>query len=378
MNFKVSKSRLYEALSSVSHAVSSNNPISSLKGIKIIATDEPSLIITGSDSDITIQYTLSNEKTEDLELMVNEPGGIVIDAKYILDIVHKIDSDYISVEIIDGALTLFKGNNAQFRINGIKTEDYPSIDLSKPATSIEFESDVLSEAIEETVFATSDKDTRPVLKGVNFVLADNKLLCIATDSFRLARKTIPFTSDASFNITVPSKSLNETRSILLSNNKTIGIAVNDKKIQFYTDSIILQSRLLDGGFPDTERLIPSSFTCTLTIPRSSLISVLDRSMFIKNDNMIINRLQCSEEDVIFSNRSQEIGDFTQSLISEGAKFEGEALDVSFSATYVMQAAKALKGDTVVFKFVGTMRPFILIDPEDDSILQLTLPIRTYN
>ena len=101
-------------------------------------------------------------------------------------------------------------------------------------------------------------------------------------------------------------------------------------------------------------------------------------MFIKNDNMIINRLQCSEEDVIFSNRSQEIGDFTQSLISEGAKFEGEALDVSFSATYVMQAAKALKGDTVVFKFVGTMRPFILIDPEDDSILQLTLPIRTYN
>ena len=66
MNFKVSKSRLYEALSSVSHAVSSNNPISSLKGIKIIATDEPSLIITGSDSDITIQYTLSNEKTEDL------------------------------------------------------------------------------------------------------------------------------------------------------------------------------------------------------------------------------------------------------------------------------------------------------------------------
>lgn len=378
MNFTVSKSKLYDALLNVSHAISSSNPLPALKGIRIQATEKPSLVLTGSDSDITIQITLDNENDQDLSLTVEEEGSIVIDAKYILDIVHKIDSDSINVEIIDGALTMFKGANAQFRINGIKAEEYPAIDLSRPASVIQFDSQLLSTAIEETVFAASDKDTKPVLKGVNFSLSNNQLVCIATDSYRLARKTIPFESDASFNITVPSKSLNEVRSILLGNTDSIGIAVSDKKIQFFTDHFVLQSRLLDGGFPDTERLIPSEYRYRLTISRSSLISVLDRSMFIKNDNMTINRLQCSEDDIIFSNRSQEIGDFQQSLMSEGAKFEGEPLDISFSATYVMQAAKALKGDTIVIQFVGEMRPFVLTNPDDDSILQLALPIRTYN
>lgn len=378
MNFTVSKSKLYDALLNVSHAISSSNPLPALKGIRIIASAQPSLVLTGSDSDITIQMTLNNDIDPDLKLSVAEEGGVVIDAKYILDIVHKIDSDMINVEIIDGALTMFRGINAQFRINGIRAEDYPTVDLSRPASQITFDCETLSTAIEETVFAASDKDTKPVLKGVNFILADNQLRCVATDSYRLARKTIPFPSDVTFNITVPSKSLTEVRSILLNSEKTVGIAVSDKKIQFFNDHMVLQSRLLDGGFPDTDRLIPSEFRYQLTISRSSLISVLDRSMFIKNDNMTINRLQCSEEDIIFSNRSQEIGDFQQSLLSEGAKFEGDPLDISFSATYVMQAAKALKGDTIVIRFVGEMRPFVLTNPDDDTVIQLALPIRTYN
>ena len=378
MNFTVSKSKLYEALVNVSHAISSSNPVPALKGVKLVVSKENGLTLTGSDNDITIMINLSNEKDKDLRLNVISDGGVVIDSKYILDIVHKIDSDTVNVEIIDGALTMFKGENAQYRINGIRLEEYPTIDLSRPSTVIRCDCRTLTEAIEQTVFAASDKDTKPVLKGLNIVLKDHTLTCVATDSYRLAKKTIPFENDASFSITVPSKSMNEAKSILLSNTDVVSIAVNDKKIQFFTDSTILQSRLLEGGFPDTERLIPSNFNYTLKLSRSSLINVLDRSMFIKNDNMVINRLQCSSDDVILSNRSQEIGDFQQSLLNEGAMFNGDPLDISFCASYVLQAAKALKGKTIEMRFVGDMKPFIMTDPDDDSILQLALPIRTYN
>ncbi len=379
MNFSVSKTKLYSALQDVNHAVPSNTPLPALKGIKIQVTEDGKLILTSSDSDISIQKSLSNDEDAELALNIEEPGAVVIDAKYLLDIVHKIDSDFIKVEIIDGALTMFTGNTAQFRINGMKASDYPTIDLAKPANVIKMKASVLSSIIDETCFAASDKETRPVLTGVNFHLHDGKLECTATDSYRLAKKTLEFDDSISFNITIPAKSLNQVKSILLVNPEAeIEIAENEKKAQFLSDGIVLQTRLLDGGYPDTDRLIPSSFSYTLTIKRSSLIGVLDRSMFIKNDNMTVNRLQCSADDIIFSNSSQEIGEFKQSLLEDGAVFEGEPLDISFSGTYVMQAARALKGDTIVIQFNGEMKPFVLINPEDSSILQLALPVRTYN
>ena len=94
--------------------------------------------------------------------------------------------------------------------------------------------------------------------------------------------------------------------------------------------------------------------------------------------MSINRLQCSEDEILISNKSQEIGDFKQNLSLDGATYEGEPLDISFSSIYVLQAARALKGNTICIKFSGEMKPFILTNPDDDSILQLSLPIRTYN
>jgi DNA polymerase-3 subunit beta len=111
------------------------------------------------------------------------------------------------------------------------------------------------------------------------------------------------------------------------------------------------------------------------IGREDLIHAIDRTTFIKNDNMTINRLQCSKEEVILTNKSQEIGESHETL---NAEFTGEPLDISFSGTYVMDAAKALRGSQDQIQFTGEMKPFILSCDEDNTILQLVLPVRTYN
>ena len=372
MNLTISKTEFYNTLQLVSRAISPNSPQTSLRGLKIEVKNQ-SMIVTGSDADISIQRTITaNEKNK---LNILEEGSILIESKYLLEIVRKIDSEEIHVEIIDGSLTKFSGNSAVFKINGMNPHDYPTIDFSKPANSVVISSSVMSDIIEQTTFATSTKETKPVLTGVNFHLANNILCCTATDSYRLAKKTIPFTSPDSFNVTIPSKSLNEVKATMLGDDCEIQIFLNDKKAQFVNEDMILQTRLLDGGYPETDRLIPREFKYTLEISRSDLIHAIDRTTFIKTDNMTINRLQCSTEEIVLTNKSQEIGESHETLVGT---FTGEPLDISFSGNYVMEAARSIRGDKLKIEFVGEMRPFILSSEEDSTILQLVLPVRTYN
>ncbi len=372
MNFIINKNELSNSLSIVSHAVFSNSPQPALRGIKIEAKND-SLIITGSDSDISIQKVI--HKNDDNNLTITEEGSILIESKYLLDIVKKIDSESVQVEIIDGSLTRFSGNSAVFKINGMNAYDYPTIDFSMPSECIEIKQSILAEIIEETAFAASIKETRPVLTGVNFKLNEKVLTVTATDSYRLAKKSLSLDSENTFNITIPSKSLNEVKSTMLNGNDNIKISQNDKKVQFIIDDMVLQSRLLDGGYPETDRLIPSEFSYKMIIHKQDLIKAIDRTTFIKNDNMTINKLQCSTEEIVLTNKSQEIGESREVL---NATWVGEPLNISFSGNYVMDAAKVLKGDQITIEFTGEMKPFVLKNMDDDEVIQLVLPVRTYN
>lgn len=372
MNFNINKNEFSNALSIVSHAISSISPQAPLRGIKIQAIQNQ-LILIGSDADISIQKTIvANEENN---LTITEEGSILIEARYLLDIVKKIDSENVKVEIIDGCLTRFSGNLAIFKINGMNVYDYPTIDFSMPSNFIEIDNQELASIIEQTAFAAAVKESRAVLTGVNFKLANHNLIITATDSYRLAKKTIQIDSDENFNITIPSKSLNEVKSTMLNESGTIKICQNDKKIQFIQENMILQSRLLDGEYPETDRLIPSSFSYELFINRQDLVKAIDRTIFIKNDNMAINKLECSKDEVVITNKSQEIGESREVL---NAKWEGDNLNISFSGNYVMDAAKSLKDEQIVIQFTGEMRPFILKNIDDDSVIQLVLPVRTYN
>ena len=167
LNFKINKAKFLNALQISAKAVSPNSPVPSLCGIRINA-DDSGLTLTSSDADISIEMTLSNTDDEKLGLSVITPGTVVIDARYLLEIVKKIDTDEINVEIIDGTLTRFSGGKAEFKINGYRAADYPTMDFSRPAVSFTLKYRELAALISETVFAASAKETRPVLTGVNF------------------------------------------------------------------------------------------------------------------------------------------------------------------------------------------------------------------
>ncbi|HHX52388.1 MAG TPA: DNA polymerase III subunit beta [Erysipelothrix sp.] len=376
MNFTISKNAFYHGLSNVAKAIVVNSPLPQLSGIKIDVL-ENQIVLTASDSDLSIEHRLylSDPNTK---LNITEIGSVVIDARYLNDIVRKLEDDVIHVELIDGALVKIFDNLADFRINGMKASQYPKIDFSEPELSFTMKSEVLSNAINQTLFATSDRETRPVLTGVNFnyKAEDKKLVVIATDSYRLAHKTLSLENvDKDFNITIPRKALNELLR-MIENHEEINISLDEKKIQFQFDHLLIQSRLLDGLFPETKRLIPTQFVTEIKTQMKQLVRAIDRASFIKSEGVSTVKFDIISDEIVITNTSQEMGSFKESISID--EFKGEPLKISFSSRFMIEALRSLNTLDVQIKFAGDMRPFLIINPNDESIIQLVLPVRSYD
>lgn len=367
MNFKIKRLELLNALAKVSRAVSLKSPLPVLTGVKFDLRDNE-LVLTGSDSDITIQTSIK----ENIEII--EKGSVVLSSRYILEIIKKIDSDFVHIYIVDGTLTRIEGSSSKFDLNGTSYIDYPRIDLNKSGVNLQIKSTDFKKAIEQTSFATSEKETRPVLTGVNFKAKDKILECIATDSYRLAKRIMDIESDVSFNIIVPKKSLIEI-SRIIEKDEMIDLYVSDRKVLLIFDSVLIQTRLIDGSYPDTSRLIPGEFNYSMSVDSVSLLNSIDRASLLSNEQTNIIKFNMDEEKVIISSYSQEIGSVEENLSK--AFYKGDSLEISFSAKYLNDAIKSINTDKVRILFTGEMKPFIIKDLEKEDIIQLVLPVRTY-
>lgn len=372
MNFKISKSVFYNSLAIASRAISSYSPLPAFSGIKIEVKND-CIVLIGSDSDISIKTIIKKSNEESLE--IKQVGSIVIEARYLLDIIRKMNSDEIEIEMLENASVRIFSDTSEFKINGMRANEYPSLDFNTPGELIDIDSELLKTIIAQTVYATSKSEIRPVLTGVNFNCDNHVLTCIGTDSYRLARKQIKINNDVRFNITIPARNLNEVAKTLDLADQ-ITFAVNDKKAQFIIADTVIQTRLIDGAFPETSRLIPNYFDYEMKVDASEILSAIDRASFIKKDGICVIKLSMDENNCMISSKSNEVGSSKETLRT--AQFKGDHLDISFNGAYVFDALRALKGGEIIIRFCGDMRPFIIEKPEDSSILQLILPLRTYD
>ncbi len=210
-------------------------------------------------------------------------------------------------------------------------------------------------------------------------LADQTLTFSATDSHRLASRTVPVTETTNefSNVVVPGKSLNELNKIIDDSEEKIQISVTSNQILFRTKHLQFLSRLLDGNYPETSRLIPDQSKTVLNVRTKDLLHTIDRaSLLAKEERNNVVRLTTKENNrVEITSNHPEIGNVTEEVTM--SSMEGEDLKISFSSKYMIDALKVIDYEEVKIAFTGAMRPFIIQPVEDDSILQLILPVRTY-
>jgi DNA polymerase-3 subunit beta len=256
----------------------------------------------------------------------------------------------------------------------MEASDYPLIELNKGEATIKLPSSVFRMIVNQTSFAASDKETRPILTGVNFRTEGDNLECVATDSFRLAKKVIKMPGVKPFNVTIPAKTLNEI-SRIIENEKEVDINISDKKVVFTLPKTLVVTRVISGSYPDTNKLIPQAFEYQLNTVSQSFISAIDRASLLSIDRQNIVKLSLSANKIHVTSKSQEIGSASENVVS--FRYSGNPLEVSFTSSYVIDAIRALGTEEVTILFNGEMKPFIIKSKDDANTIQLVLPVRTY-
>lgn len=378
MKFIIQRDHLVQSVQDVMKAVTSRTTIPILTGIKITATDE-GVTLTGSDSDISIQSFIPKEEAGDEIVEIKQPGSIVLQAKFFSEIVKKLPTDSVEIEVLHHLQTVIRSGKSEFNLNGLDAEEYPHLPQIEENNKFQIATDLLKAIIRQTVFAVSTSETRPILTGVNWKVENNKLTCIATDSHRLALRQAKIEADNSenYNVVIPGKSLSELSKIIDDTNELIDIVITENQVLFKAKHLLFYSRLLEGNYPDTSRLIPNESKTDVIVNTKEFLQAIDRaSLLAREGRNNVVKFSTKERGVIeISSNTPEVGKVIEEVQSQ--TIDGEELKISFSAKYMMDALKALEGTDIKVSFTGAMRPFVIRPLHDETTLQLILPVRTY-
>ncbi|MEW9675358.1 DNA polymerase III subunit beta [Lentibacillus sp. L22] len=378
MKFMIQREQLIASVQNVMKAISSKTAVQILTGMKINA-EQHGITLTGSDSDISIESFIPAEEDGIVQVENIEEGSIVLQAKYFPEIVRKLPENTVEIEADDNLKVTIRSGKAEFSLNGQDAEEYPPLPRLQTDNSFQIPTDILKNLIKQTVFAVSAMETRPILTGVNLQLKNSTLSFNATDSHRLASRDVPVadTTIEFSNVVVPGKSLTELNKILADSDEPVELSVTNNQILFRTNHLYFLSRLLDGNYPETSRLIPDQSKTQITVITKDLLHTIDRASLLAKDerNNVVKLTTKSDHVLEISSNSPEIGRVVEEVSAES--IEGEDLKISFSAKYMLDALRAINNDIVKIEFTGAMRPFIIQPITDEPILQLILPVRTY-
>ena len=375
MKFTIKKELLLDSLIKVSKALSTKNLIPVLGGIKF-ELKRKKLTLTASDNDITIQAVIESNNDEDFK--IESEGSIIIQGKYILDIVRKLPDKYINIEVIDELKILIYSDKSEFNLNGISESEYPNINLEESKKKIDINAGILKSIVNQTAFASSNEESKPVLTGINFNIVGDILECNSTDSYRLARKIVKLNkiSEESYNIVIPSHNLSEFTKILGDDEEIVELHIFNNKILFKKSNLKFESRLINGTYPNTSNLLPEDSMLIVSTNLNDFYNVIDRVSILTSDKeKNIVTLETKDNTLILKSSSVEIGRVEEKM--NITKNNDENIKISFSAKYMMEALKSFSTENVDLHFVGEIKPILIKSSEDESLTQLVLPIRTY-
>ena len=373
MKLKIKRELLLENLNKVSKALSTKNLVPALAGIKFDLQQE-GLTLTASDNDITIRTFIPIN--EDMD--ISDTGSIIITGRYILDIVRKLPDKFINIEVFDELKVIISTENSEYNLNGINKSEYPNINLEESKTPIILNAKIFKDLINQTAFAASTDEARPALTGLNFKIMGDTLECNSTDSYRLARKILSLNdlSDADYNIVIPSKNIVEVSKLLNDDNSNIELHIFNNKILFKYDNVLFQSRLINGTFPNTSNLLPNNSILKVTVNVNDLYNVIDRVSILTSDKeKNVVTLETNGNILTMKSSSAEIGRVEEKMNIK--KDKEEDITISFSARYVMEALKVFETEECEISFVGEVNPIIFKGKDEEDLIQLVLPIRTY-
>lgn len=377
MKISINRQYFIEQLNHCLKAISPRTTLPILSGIKIDVSDDQ-MVLTGSDSEISIEITIPTEIDNEEILEIESPGSVVLTGRFFVDIIKKLSGDFVELETNEQFSTKITAGKSEFNLSGQDANQYPLLPEVNEADSLVMSSTVLKTIINQTNFAVSLSETRPVLTGVNWLFKDDHISFTATDSHRLALRKLldkTFNTDAS-NAIIPGKSLSELSKILSDSDEDVEINLSQNQVLFTYGNMRFISRLLEGNYPDTTRLFPENYETKVNVNNAEFYHAIDRvSLLAREGGNNVIRMSVENGNVELTSNSPEVGTVNEEVTA--CSIEGEDIKISFNSKYMMDALRAIQSEEVTVEFFGTMRPFTITPSDSTEVVQLILPIRTY-
>ncbi|NIK79300.1 DNA polymerase-3 subunit beta [Paenibacillus castaneae] len=378
MKLTISKNELNDAIQQVSKAASSRPTIPILGGIKIEVT-HLGVTLTASDTDISIQSFIPVERDQFVIANVDKPGSVVLPAKFFVEIVKKLPSEQVIIEVSSSYQTMIRSGSTEIQMVGLDPEEFPVLPSIEQNDVLQVPGDLLKAMIRQTVLAASASEQTPILTGVLWNLLEGELKFVATDRHRLASRTAQVDTEAQFkfsNVVISAKTLIELSKLVPEQHALVDIVVADNQVLFKLGNVLFYTRILDGTYPDTSKIIPQTFKTELVLDTKNVMDAIDRAYLMSREEKTnIVRLMTLEDGTIeISSSSTELGRVTEQL--EAKQFNGEPLRIAFNSKYMLDVLKVIDSEQLFIGFTGAMSPIIIRPIDHAYSMYVILPYRT--
>ncbi|MBN8889058.1 MAG: DNA polymerase III subunit beta [Rhodospirillales bacterium 70-18] len=373
MKFKADRATLLRALAHVQSVVEKRNTIPILANV-MIAVRDGKLTLTATDMEIAV--------VEDVAAATSRNGACTAPASTLYEIVRKLP-DGAEVELDcpggDAQLALRAGRYATSLVV-LPTEDFPSMTAGTLPHKFALPAHTLRALIDRTRFAISTEETRYYLNGIYLHAGESDgvpvLRAVATDGHRLARVEEPLPEGAASmpGVIVPRKTINELRKLLDEVTSDVEVALSDTRIQFRVGAITLTSKLIDGTFPEYERVIPRDNDKVLRVGKKDFSDAVARVAAISSERSRPVKLSLARDLLVLSASSPEQGTATEELDGDRVKYESGPLEIGFQARYLNDITDQIT-DQVEFRFADGAAPTVVQDAADSSALYVLMPMR---
>ncbi len=371
MRVTIERSELLTSLNHVQSVVERRNTIPILSNV-LFQAEAQSVRLTATDLDVEVIETAAAE--------VSQEGATTAPAHMLYDIVRKLP-DGSQLEIEQGPdehrLTVRCGRS-QFTLQALPSEEFPDLSAGEFEQHFKLDAGQLKRLIEKTRFAISTEETRYYLNGIYLhevsVDGTSYLRAVATDGHRLAQVQYPLPDGAAGmpGIIVPRKTVLELHKIVEQDDGEVSVDLSPTKVRFSIGSVVLTSKLIDGTFPDYERVIPKDNEKTMTVDARTFAHAVDRVSTVSSEKGRAVKLNLEKEKLTLSVNNPDSGSAVEELAVD---YDADALDIGFNARYLLDITGQLGSDSALFLLSDAGSPTIVRDTDDETALYVLMPMR---
>lgn len=366
MKLRVTQERLAQALVLVGRVATTRSALPVLANV-LLKAEKNQLLVVATNLEIAITQTIPGK--------IDQTGSITVPARLFSDYVSSIPTDSIDLSMENNKLHIVAGDYTS-TVNGVSAEEFPALpSISKNGHKFSIDAGELKQALQQTILAASNDETRPVLTGAYIHTHKGKIYIATTDSYRLAQKELSTKPESEFELISPASALNDVlRVIGEGTSGNVEVTYDESQIKFVYDGSQLITRQIDGVFPQYRQLIPDSSDVSFSINKQEFVNITKVASLFARESAGSISLEVSEQDqsVSITSVASQVGENTSKA---QAKVKGEG-KVTLNSRYLLEALGVIHENEVEFRFSGKISPCVLSPAKTKDYLHIIMPLKS--